>query len=290
MPHLNDIQIRDPFVLPVPERGLYYLYVTADYTSWDEPGGGFDVYQSADLEHWEGPFSVFRPGPDMADASVFWAPEVFAVDSRYAMFASIGTKDRRGTYVLTADDPLGPMVLHSDGPITPADWLSIDGTLFFEGGRPWSVFVHEWWQVRDGEMCAVPLTPDLRRAEGPPVLLFRASEAPWADPATDLPGDYVTDGPYFHRTREGQLLMLWSSFAKGKYLAAIARSSSGSVLGPWVHDPVPLMEDDGGHAMLFNTFEGRLMLALHTQKAGWGQERALFLPVEERDGTLALVE
>jgi hypothetical protein len=33
--------------------------------------------------------------------------------------------------------------------------------------------------------------------------------------------------------------------------------------------------------MLFRTFEGQFMLSLHTQKAGWGKERAVFIPLRE---------
>lgn len=31
-------------------------------------------------------------------------------------------------------------------------------------GTPYLVFCHEWLQVKDGEMCAMPLTPDLTAA------------------------------------------------------------------------------------------------------------------------------
>lgn len=41
-------------------------------------------------------------------------------------------------------------------------------------------FCHEWVQVTDEEICAVRLKNDLRSAEGKPILLFNASDAPWA--------------------------------------------------------------------------------------------------------------
>jgi hypothetical protein len=38
--------------------------------------------------------------------------------------------------------------------------------------------------------------------------------------------------------------------------------------------------------MLFRTFEGQFMLSLHTQKAGWGKERAVFIPLREEGDRL----
>lgn len=59
-------------------------------------------------------------------------------------------------------DPFVPL---SDGPVTPADWECLDGTLYVAAdGTPYLVFCHEWLQVKDGEMCAMPLTPDLTAA------------------------------------------------------------------------------------------------------------------------------
>ena len=51
--------------------------------------------------------------------------------------------------------------------------------------------------------------------------------------------------------------MLWSSFLLGKdgngqYAIGVARSQSGTILGPWLQDPQPLNpNDNGGHAMIF---------------------------------------
>jgi len=289
-----EVQIRDPFVLPVPEEGNYYLYGSTDANIWGK-GTGFDVYVGSDLETWDGPFPVFRPEPGFFAEDNFWAPEVYAYRGRYYMFATFRRSGNRllGTAVLAADSPLGPFRLHSDGPVTPADWPCLDGTLHVDGeGQPWMVFCHEWTQVLDGEMCAVRLTDDLRAAAGEPVLLFRASEAPWTtrlDAKSTAEGDvYVTDGAFLHRTAGGQLLMLWASFANNRYALGVASSASGSVLGPWVHKPEALFVQDGGHGMIFRALDGRLMLTIHAPNKT-PHERPLFLPVSETpDGKLRL--
>ncbi|MBW7454813.1 glycoside hydrolase family 43 protein [Paenibacillus sepulcri] len=287
----EDIQIRDPFIVPVESAGTYYMYGSTDKNIWGK-GTGFDVYVSRDLEMWEGPFPVFRPPGDFFADNNFWAPEVYSYQGRYYMFATFRRRDNQllGTAVLAADSMMGPFHPHSDGPVTPSDWSSLDGSLHIdEEGQPWMVFCHEWQQITDGQVCAVRLSDDLKQAQGDPVLLFSASEAPWTTPlASDkvLVGDnYVTDGPYLFKGEDGRLFMLWASFIHRSYALGIAVSASGKVTGPWMNEPEPLYSNDGGHGMLFRTFEGKLMLTIHTPNKT-PLERPIFIEVEESNGKL----
>ena len=285
----SEIQIRDPFVLRHDGEGCYYLFGSTDKDIWKSKGTGFDAYRSTDLENWEGPFPAFRPEPGFWADRNFWAPEVHEYRGRYYMFATFKAEGVcRGTQILAADHPLGPFRPHSDGPVTPRDWECLDGTLYVDGdGRPWMVFCHEWVQIYNGTICALPLSEDLREAAGEPVELFAAKDAPWTEPVKGGAG-YVTDGPFLYRSRDGQLLMLWSSFRHGKYAQGVARSVSGDVLGPWVQEEEPLYNDDGGHGMLFRTFDDRLMLTLHAPNKT-PDERMVLIELEESAGRLRLV-
>lgn len=119
---------------------------------------------------------------------------------------------------------------------------------------------------------SVPLKADLTSADGDPISLFKASDAPWLDgqaKPTTASSRYVTDGPELFRTRTGALLMLWSSYEHqsdgvpgSHYVQAVARSQTGELKGPWVQ-LAPLVRQDSGHGMLFRTFEGQLMMVLH---------------------------
>ena len=267
----QNIQIRDPFVLPLAEQGQYYLYGSTDKNIWQGQAQGFDCYTSKDLQNWEGPFPVFRPPTDFWADQNFWAPEVYHYRGRFYMFASFKANGKcRATQVLVSDRPEGPFVPNGDGkPLTPSDWECLDGTLFVDdSGQAWMVFCHEWLQVGDGKICAIRLSPELDRATDSPLLLFTASQAPWTvGQKYDViePGgqSFITDGPFMYRASNGELLMLWSSHTAGGYGMGIARSQSGNIQGPWMHDPKPLYSKDGGHGMLFNIFEGQLMLSLH---------------------------
>jgi arabinan endo-1,5-alpha-L-arabinosidase len=281
------IQIRDPFVLPVPEEQVYYLFGTTDKDCWGPVGTGFDAYRSADLEVWEGPLPAFRPPEGFWGERNFWAPECFAYEGRYYLFASFKAEGRaRGTAILVAARPEGPYQPHSEGAVTPSDWECLDGTLHLDGeGQPWMVFCHEWVQIGDGAICAMRLSPDLKAATGEPRVLFHASAAPWSVSHRDRPGVFVTDGPFLHRTASGRLLMLWSTYGAEGYTMGLAYSESGTIEGPWLQHPEPLFRRDGGHGMVFRRFDGQLMVALHRPNRT-PDERARFLLLEETSGGL----
>jgi hypothetical protein len=208
------------------------------------------------------------------------------------MFATFLPKDggHRGTAILRSNSVIGPYQLWSNGPVTPRDWECLDGTFYIEAeGSPWMVFCHEWQQVDDGQICAVRLSGDLRTTVGEPTLLFRASEAPWSAPLKGrAPGSYVTDGPFIYRTKDGTLLMLWSSFgADGGYCIGVARSVSGDILGPWTQEEKALYAADGGHGMLFHGLDDKLYLAIHTPNKT-PNERAIFVELVETDVSIKI--
>ena len=286
----TDIHIRDPFVLPMMAEQQYYLYGTTGPESWTASASGIDYYTSPDLENWEGPFPAFRPPVGFWADRNFWAPEVHGYHGRYTLFASFKAEGvRRGTQILAADGPRGPFLPISDGPVTPRDWECLDGTLFVDAhDQPWMVFCHEWVQVGDGEICALRLSADLEAALDEPRLLFRASEAPWAQEINSKGRrGYVTDGPWLHRLASGELIMLWSSFGVGGYTVGVAHSESGDVLGPWQQVPEPLYAGDGGHCMVFRAFDGQLRLAYHRPNPS-PDERPYFVRLRENGSSLAL--
>lgn len=287
----TDIHIRDPFVLPVQEENLYYLYGTRGAETWTTSASGIDYYTSTDLQNWDGPFPAFRPPAGFWADRNFWAPEVHAYNGRYYMFASFKSENaRRGTQILAADNPRGTFLPISDAPATPRDWECLDGTLFVDGNKqPWIVFCHEWVQVGDGEVCALRLSADLASTIGEPELLFKASAAPWAQEINSKGRKgYVTDGPWLHRLENGDLIMLWSSFGTGGYTVGMARSASGDILGHWQQLPAPLYAGDGGHCMTFRTFEGQLLLAYHRPNPT-PDERPYFVPLREHESALEIV-
>ena len=275
----DQINIRDPFVLV--HNGMYYLYGTRGETYWG-PADGFDVYTGRDLSLWEAPHVCFQnDGSFWADQN-YWAPEVHFRQGAFYMFASFKSESRRrGTAILRSCSPLGPFEPWSDGAVTPTDWECLDGTFYASpDGTPYMVFCHEWVQAGDGEIHAMPLTKDLRAPAGDPFLLFRASEAAWSCEVQHSSGmrGYVTDGPFLWRKEDGTLICLWSGFSEKGYTQGLAVSDNGDINGHFSQKD-PISPENGGHGMLFRTFEGELMLALHSPNTHL-LERPCFMPVQ----------
>lgn len=302
---LDEINIRDPFILTDNANEIYYMYRTCDsITAGGKVRGGVEVFSSRDLKNWNGPQTVMRIPDDNGLTGTVWAPEVHRYNGRYYLFATINSdiawKKRkegwpdytwRGTQIFHADSPEGPFVPFSRFTTTPTDWMALDGTLWVEEGRPYMVFCHEWVQTEDGTMEVVELSPDLSAMASQPRTLFCGSAPDWStgiEHASGLPKGYITDGCFLYRTKTGKLLMIWSSFSNGDYAIGIAESVTGSVIGPWRQQDKPLFVKNGGHGMIFRTLDGALKLALHQPNSPLGAERAKIFEIEDAGDTLVL--
>jgi hypothetical protein len=127
---------------------------------------------------------------------------------------------------------------------------------------------------------------DWTTRQGESILLFKASEAPWVRAYTE--NKYVTDGPCLYRTKDGKLLMLWSSFRKGgDYALGLAESESGRIEGPWRQSGEPMFPDNGGHGMFFRDLSGKLRLVSHQPNQS-PNERVKFRNLKEADGRLIM--
>lgn len=261
----SEINIRDPFILT--HNGKYYMYGTRAKNTWERVPiytQGFDVYESTDLENWSAPKPVFEYYDGFWGETQFWAPEVHRYNGKFYLLASF-TADgyHRGTAIFECDTPNGTFKEHSKGAITPKEWECLDGTLYVENGTPYIVFCHEWTQIKNGAVCALELSKDLKQAVGEPILLWSAGNAPWVDDIRGN-GSYVTDGPFLIKKENGDLVCIWSSFSKGEYVEAISRSDNGSINGKWSIDNKLLFEKNGGHGMIFTDLNGNGKFTYHT--------------------------
>jgi len=292
---LAEIRMHDPWIVADKSTDTYYMYEGGMTGTASQRRSGVIAYKSKDLASWSGPYVVYEvaDGGWADPAAGVWAPEVHSYNGKYYLFATLNNYKApiaqpqpaadsrnvtrievtyggvgwhlRGTQVFVSDSPLGPFKAISEKPIPPPDYMSLDGTLYVEDGKPYMVYAHEWIQLVDGNMEAIQMTPDLTRAVGEPFYLFKASDAPWLDSrhkTINGAHPYVTDGPELFKTRTGKLLMIWSSYDNGSYVEALAHSTSGKLAGPWKQDGI-LVGQDSGHGMIFHAFDGHLMLVLH---------------------------
>ena len=77
------------------------------------------------------------------------------------------------------------------------------------------------------------------------------------------------------------------TYYSGGYMVGIAESTSGKLAGPWIHQPEAMFSEGGGHPMLFRTFDGKLMMTLHSPNSGPNQ-RIHFFEMEDTGETLRI--
>uniref|UniRef100_UPI003217832B glycoside hydrolase family 43 protein n=1 Tax=uncultured Draconibacterium sp. TaxID=1573823 RepID=UPI003217832B len=276
----EEIRVRDPFIFADKSTQTYYLYASIHNRTQDESEGqGVEVYTSKDLQNWTQPKVVFKVPNDFWATSAVWAPEVHFYMGKYYLFTTFTSTDtltnqpeapsekwppryKRGSQILVSGSPEGPFKPFANKPHTYSDWMTLDGTLWVEDNQPYMVYCHEWIQIEDGTMDLVALKEDLSATQGDNRVLFNASAAPWVKAVKYGPG-YVTDGCFLYKTKIGNLLMIWSSMGADGYAIGIAASESGSIKGPWKHQGKCLFKNNGGHGMIFKTFEGQLVITLH---------------------------
>ena len=270
---LDSIRLSDPCILADARTNMYYM-----------TGTGGRLWKSKDLRLWEGPFQVTQTDSAswMGPRPMIWAAELHAYQDKYYYFATFTNREvkidtvrgnvieRRASHVLVSDKPDGPYVPMQDSIYLPADKPTLDGTFWVDtDGKPYMVYCYEWLQNWDGTIEKIELKSDLSGSIGEGKLLFRASSSPWSREKDEEGNDIfnkVTDGPYLFRTGTGRLGMIWTSWIYNVYTQGVAYSESGTLDGPWVHEPEPITPPDFGHGMLFQTFEGKWLMSVHSHK------------------------
>lgn len=260
--NLNDMHIRDPFILANVTDSTYYMHANSGKKS-------FLCYASKDLRRWKLCGESFRPDPDFWGEHDFWAPKVYRYRGHYYLLASFfSERYRRGISIFISDRPdcgFQPLV---NAPITPKGWMCLDGTLYVDkDGQPWLIYAREWIEVQIGEIYAQRLSDDLSHTIGEPLFLFKGSDADWPGLiTTGAQTGVITNAPFIYTTDSGKLLLIWSSFCtNGEYAIGVGVSHSGELRGPW-HQRSGAINDDGGHAMIFRDFQGSLLISYHTNE------------------------
>ena len=77
--------------------------------------------------------------------------------------------------------------------------------------------------------------------------------------------------------------MIWSSFGDNGYGLGQLISETDSIFGPWKHIDKLIFKEGGGHGMIFKTFEGNLMIALHQPNNGEKERAQLYELLDKGD-------
>jgi hypothetical protein len=270
---LDSIRLSDPYILADKNTSTYYM-----------TGTGGLLWKSKDLRKWTGPYKVTETDSNswMGKDPMIWAAELHFYKDKYYYFATFTNRsvnidtvkgniiERRASHVLVSDKPDGLYIPMKDSVYLPPDKPTLDGTFWVDkDGKPYMVYCYEWLQNWNGTIDKIELKSDLSGTIGEGQVLFRASDSPWSKELTDngnIIFNKVTDGPWLFLTQTGKLGMLWTSWVFSDYTQGVTYSESGTLDGPWVQEKEPITPPNYGHGMLFHTFEGKLLMSVHSHK------------------------
>jgi len=248
----------DPFVLPV--GGGYYAYGT-------QTGNlNVQVMESPDLARWEHRGDALPKLPGWAAPGRTWAPALLVRDGSPVLYYAVHHEaaGRQCISVATADDPAGPFVDRSAGPlifqaerggsIDPSPFVDTDGTAYL------------LWKSDDNaagytpSLWGAPLEADGHSLAGEPVELLRAGAA-WEKPLVEAPS----------LVRVGDLYVLFYSggwWESDNYAIGYATGAGplgpferATDTGPWLASG-PGMAGPGG-AEVFTDAAGDWRIAFH---------------------------
>ncbi|MFD1884892.1 glycoside hydrolase family 43 protein [Paenibacillus wenxiniae] len=245
-------------------KGRYYLLVTLhnnDRLLEGEPIQGY-------TRHWrgtsiavsdtpEGPFELINRDRPVLPETMMTLDGTLYIDEQQQPWIVYCHE-----WVQTIDGTIEAMRLHDDWTGTVGEPMH----LFSGSAAPWlwSTSSHTPNAMPDQASVDIALS-DIALSSDAALPKHTASPtdtAPSSDMASHEPTVYVTDGCQLYRTSGGSLVMLWSSYEHDSYVQTIARSVSGKLEGPW-EQLEPLVREDSGHGMLFQTVEGAWKLILH---------------------------
>lgn len=295
---IDSMVMSDPCILADDATQMYYM-----------TGTGGMLWKSPDLKMWTGPYRVaVTDGIKWAgERPEIWAAELHKYNGKYYYFATFTNNSirigefkgnvipRRASHILVSDKAEGPYRPVGKSDYLPADRPTLDGTFWVDkDNNPYMIFCGEWLENWNGTIEKIRLKKDLSAPVGKSKVLFRAFDSPWSREkdikGNDIPNK-VTDGPWLFRTQTGKLGMLWTSWVFGDYTQGVAYSESGTLDGPWIQEKEPITPPNYGHGMLFRTFDGRLMMSVHSHEKVNGRTRRVphLFPVNDSGDKIKVI-
>lgn len=259
-PKFGSMLLADPTIFH--DNGTYYLYGTGVMNG--HKGAGFEVYKSADLEHWEGPCGLddgfcLKKSDATWGTKGFWAPQIFKKDGKYC-FAYTANEQ---IAVATADSPLGPFT--QDVPeCIPAKTKEIDPFVFFDGKKIYMYHV----RLQDGNRIFVSeMNKDMRSLKENTTRECLHAESGWENTAN---AEWtVSEGPTV--VKIGKTYYLFYSCNDYRNIDyAVGYATSKSPLGPWTKHGEPIIvrgvigANGTGHGDLFRDSNGDWRYVFHT--------------------------
>ena len=226
---------------------------------------------------------IWAPNRPNRHGCQLWAPELHEIEGRWYVYyaASDGRMANHRTYVLEADDPLGPY--RDKGPIRDPihDVWAIDMTVFFDAGQLYAV-----WSGWEGAADGFPQNLYIAPMSNPWTICGDRRCLSRPQHGWEMSVAAVNEGPEVIRHPvSNRLFLLYAADASWTqaYKIGLLEHTGGDVCDPtsWQKLPRPLFTG-GGHGCVVDTPAGQY-LVYHRKISGdpgWGDREIRSAPLE----------
>lgn len=259
--HRKNVHLADPTIFE--HENTYYLYGTLNDPAIE--GNGFVVYQSQDLQNWEGPLGA-REGFALAKGEAygtqgFWAPQVIHLNGTFYLFYTANEQ----IAVATSSSPLGPFT-HPEKKALEGAVKQIDPFVFIDTDG--TKYLYHVRLQKGNRIFVARMKDDLSGIYPETLTECISAQQPWENtPDVSWP---VAEGPTVFK-RGDLYYMLYSAndFRNPDYAVGLATATSP--MGPWTkcsQNPIlhgDLIEQTGtGHGDLLQLGKDRFLYVFHT--------------------------
>lgn len=278
------MDIKNPFIYLDRENLTYYM--TGD--------GGY-LWTSKDLKLWNGAYNILQYDTTVwyGVSPVITAPEIHKFNNKFYFVATFTLPDniidnvngknipRRSCEILVADSIQGPYKpITTAQPLLRADQAAQSATFITdEYGWGYIIYNHDWQQCMNGTTQIIMLTKDLAEQIGDPFTMFKASQNPWSTNNGNIGNNSFSpmmEGPFLFDTEGRELGILFITEKNGEKALGVAYTEKDHGLnGPWHIEPEPMLTGNYGQAMLFNDFDGSLVMVLHKDTIINGDKKSI---------------
>ena len=258
---IDTMHLRNPYIMYDKRSDSYYM-----------TGDGGLLWRSGDMHVWQGPYSVmqFDARSWTGETPEVTSPEIHRHKDKFYLMATVSRPDvpadtidgnvlaRTSCEIFVADSISGPYKqLVAEEPLLSQGDISVHPTFCTdEFNVAYMIYDRSAEETGDATVQIVRLGKRLDVRVGEPYVMFRASQNPWGDTQN-------LSAPFLFDTAGGELGILFTSATGDEQAVGVAYTETGHGLnGPWHIEPQPLLKGVGG-AMLFNDYDGTLIMAAH---------------------------
>ncbi|MBO7301274.1 MAG: family 43 glycosylhydrolase [Bacteroidaceae bacterium] len=258
---IDTMDVRNPYIRYDYSSDMYYMVADGGY-----------MWRSKDLTLWNGPYDILRwdTASWIGKNPVVTSPEIHKCGNRYYYMATFEPESvsavKKSSVALVADSITGPYrTIDAGAVLLDAKEVAVHPTFCTDYlDAAYMIYCHDGEQNGDAAVQIIRFSENFARRVGEAYIMFTASQVPWSGSVVNGERNFspIVEAPCLFYCGDDVMGMLFTSRVGDEKRVGTVYSETGTLNGPWVVDEAPLLAENVGSAMLFNDYDGTLVMAV----------------------------